>query len=250
MNRSLLGWIAVFVLAIGGSAVAYVFFFAGGSGEPSTELTTPEVIGTTTTLGVDSTPPSTAPTTTEGSVEETAYVIDPGQSTVTFEINEVLRGEPKTVVGTTDQVAGQVVVDPSDLGASQFSEIIINARTFNTDSEQRNRAIRGPAILNSGSDEDEFITFTTTSVEGLDGVAAAAGETYEFSITGDLTIRGATNPTTFDVSVEMVDDSTIRGTATADVLRSEFGIGIPSVPFVADVTDEVALNVDFVATAG
>jgi hypothetical protein len=32
-------------------------------------------------------------------------------------------------------------------------------------------------------------------------------------------------------------------------LRSDFGIGIPSVPFVADVTDEVFLNLEFVAMA-
>jgi len=59
-------------------------------------------------------------------------------------------------------VAGQVAVDPTDLSTIQFSQIIVNARTFETDSGNRDRAIRGPIILNSASDEFEFITFDVT----------------------------------------------------------------------------------------
>jgi polyisoprenoid-binding protein YceI len=258
MSRSVIGWVGAGVLAVGGAVFAYVFYFAGGSGEPSTELTTPEVIATTTTTinepttsEPDTTSTAGEPRTTTTSAGSTgeAYVIDMEASTASFEINEVLRGEPKTVVGTTNQVAGQVVVDDGDLGQSQFSEIVINARTFETDSNQRNRAIRGPVILDSGSDANELITFTPTAVEGLDGLEATTGETYEFTVTGDLTIKGVTNPVTFEVTVEMVDEATLEGNATAEVLRTDFGIGIPSVPFVADVTDEVTLNLDFVARA-
>jgi polyisoprenoid-binding protein YceI len=62
-------------------------------------------------------------------------------------------------------------------------------------------------------------------------------------------VKATTNPVTFTVNVEMIDESTIQGSATAEVLRSDFDIGIPSVPFVADVTDEVILKLDFVALA-
>jgi polyisoprenoid-binding protein YceI len=259
VNRSLIGWVTAAVLAVGGAAFAYVFYFAGGSGEPSTDLTTPEVSATTTIapesatttgVGATSTTRQPAPTDSEASAAGGAYVIDSTRSTVSFEINEVLRGEPMTVVGATDQVAGQVVVDPGDLGASKFSEIVINARSFATDSSRRDRAIRGPVILDSGSDQHEFITFTPTSIEGLDGMEAIPGQTYDFSVTGDLTIKGTTNPVTFDVTVEMTDESILEGMANTVVLRSDFGIGIPSVPFVADVTDEVTLDMEIVATNG
>jgi polyisoprenoid-binding protein YceI len=239
MKRSLLGWLVVSILAIGGAALAYVFWFAGGSGEPSTELTTPTIAAG-----------DTATTPSGSDVAGTVYVIDQTESSARFEIDEVLRGEPKTVIGATDQVAGQVVVDVTDLSTARFSEILINARTFNTDAEQRNRAIRGPVILGSGSDEFEFISFVPTAVDGLTGAAAEPGASYEFTILGDLTIKGTTAPISFAVIVEMVDEGTIQGTASAQVLRSDFGIGIPSVPFVADVTDEVTLSLDFVAVAG
>ena len=82
-------------------------------------------------------------------VEAVVFVIDPTQSVAAFEIDEVLRGEPTHVVGTTSELAGQLEIDPSDLATARFSQIVINARTFETDSGNRDRAIRGPVILNS-----------------------------------------------------------------------------------------------------
>jgi polyisoprenoid-binding protein YceI len=103
-------------------------------------------------------------------------------------------------------------------------------------------------ILNSASDEFELITFDVTSVDGLSGTLTV-GEEVTFTITGDLQIRGTTEPVAFDVTATMADDSTIQGEAVATVLRSDFGIGIPSVPFVADVGDEVVIRLEFVATS-
>jgi len=189
-------------LVAAGALFSYLFYFAGGSGEPSTELTTPEIGSTTSTFDTGSTTEQSNPSTTlEGPVEETAYVIDPSQSTASFQIDEVLRGEPTAVVGTTSEVAGQVGIDANDLGSSQFSEIVVNARTFTTDSDRRDRAIRGPVILDSGSDEHEFITFEPTAIDGLDGLEATPGETYDFAVTGALTIKGTTNEASFDVTV-------------------------------------------------
>lgn len=243
MNRSVLVWIVAAVLAIVGAAFAW-FWFAGGSGEPSTELTTPPIAGVTTTSISES-----GSSSTESVDTVKTFAIDPSQSVASFEIDEELRGSPQRVVGETDQVAGQVQVDVADLSTAQFSEIIINARTFKTDAERRDRAIRGPIILNSASDEFEFITLAVTSVDGLAG-AAEPGDSFDFTIIGDLTIRDSTNEVSFEVAATLVDSSTLEGAATATVLRSDFGIGIPSVPSVANVSDQVILSLDFVATAG
>lgn len=227
MKKSTIGWIVAFLLAAGGSVFAYLFYFAGGSGEPTVELTTPSTVAV-----ADSGPQS--------------FAIDQSQSTARFEIDEELQGSPKHVVGTTDQVVGVITLDTSDLATAEVSDITINARTLTTDSDRRDRAIRGPVILDSGNDANELITFAVTSVDGLTG-EAAVGEQLSFTITGDLTIRGNTNSVSFDVSATLLDDSTIEGSAEATVLRDDFGIGIPSVPGVANVTDEVLIGLDFVA---
>ncbi len=233
------------LLAVGGAAFAWVFWFAGGSGEPTTELTTPELATTTTTTSVGSTSTSVA----EASSGPLAFVIDQADSIASFEIDEVLRGTPTHVVGTTDQLVGQVLLDPNDLSSIQISEIVINARTLTTGSDRRDRAIRGPIILDSGSDQHELISFTVTEVSGLPG-SAEIGSEVSFMVEGQLTIKGATNLVGFEVIAELADEVTLIGSATATVLRSGFGIGIPTVQGVADVTDEVLLNLEFVARAG
>lgn len=248
MKRSVIGWIVAAVLAVGGAAFAYLFWFAGGSGEPSTELTTPELSATTIPAGPESTLGETA-TTGAGDDAALSFIIDPDQSTARFEIDEVLNGNPTHVVGTTDQVVGQVRVDLSDLSTAEFSDIVVNARTLTTGTDRRDRAIRGPVILDSASDANELITLTVTSVDELSGTAGM-GETVEFTITGDLIIKGNTQQVTFDATVTQTDATTIEGSATAEVTRAMFEIGIPSIPSVAGVTDEVLLGIEFVAVAG
>lgn len=246
--KSKLVWIVGVVVVVLGGGAAYLFL-AGGSGEPSTELTTPTLVaGTSTTTGDVSTTEEAGSVTTGESSGVKAFVIDPSQSMASFEIDEVLRGSPKLVVGTTSELAGQLQFDPADAGTLQFSQIVVNARTFETDSGNRDRAIRGPVVLNSASDEFEFITFDVTTIDGL-GDEVPVGEPLTFSVTGDLLIRDTINPVTFEVTATMVDDATIEGSAEATVSRSDYGIGIPSAPGVADVGDEVVIRLDFVASA-
>jgi len=255
MRRSTLGWAVAVVAVLGALGFAWLWF-AGGSGEPSTDLTTPTIAdgsapttGTGTETGTEADGPTTTgadgPTTT-GAAAGATFVIDSTRSTAYFEIGEELRGSPVVVRGSTDQVAGRIELDVADLSAARLSQVVINARTFKTDEERRDRAIRGPIILNSASDEHELITFDVTSIDGLEG-AAAPGDTVMFTVTGDLTIRGAVNTATFDVEATLSSDGAVSGTAVATVLRSDFGIGVPSVPGVANVSDEVALVLELIA---
>lgn len=241
MNRILLTLAAVVVA--GGGVVGWLYL-AGGTGEPTVTLTTPTIATTTTT---DGTSEETSTTAVESS--EASFVIDQEQSQVRFELDEELRGEPNHVVGFTNAVVGQVLVDPANPETAQISEIVINARTLMTDDANRDRAMRGPVILNSASDEFELITFQPTAIEGLEG-PIEVGEEVEFTVTGDLTVKGMTNETTFEVTAILVDEVTIQGIAQTVVERSDFGIGIPSVPGVANVSEEVLLVLVFVAIAG
>jgi polyisoprenoid-binding protein YceI len=70
------------------------------------------------------------------------YQILPADSKVSFTIEEVLRGQPNTVVGTTDQVAGQIALDPGDPAGAQIGTTQVDARTLATDDDFRNRTSR------------------------------------------------------------------------------------------------------------
>ncbi len=173
------------------------------------------------------------------------YEIDPAASQVRFELDELLRGNPITVVGRTDQVAGQIAADLNDLSTVQAGEIRINARTLATDNDFRNRALKNE-ILDTG--DFEFITFSPTVVNGLPD-SAAVGDTLEFTIDGDLTIRDITLPVTFTVTASPVSETQLTGSATTTIAREDFNLTIPTVPNVADVEEEVELYIDFVANA-
>jgi polyisoprenoid-binding protein YceI len=171
--------------------------------------------------------------------------INPENSQVRFELNEELRGEPKTVVGTTAQVAGEIAVDRSDLSNTQVGILQVNARTLTTDNNFRNRAIQNE-ILNTG--EHEFITFKPTAINGLPD-SVDIGGTVNFTIVGDLTIRDITNEVTFNVDATLVSETELTGTASTVVSREAYDLNIPSVPNVANVEEEVELYIDFMASA-
>jgi polyisoprenoid-binding protein YceI len=168
--------------------------------------------------------------------------IQPGESEARFYIYEQLNGQDKTVIGVTDQVAGQVAVNPADLSQPQFGPIQVNARTLVTDDSRRNNAIRNRILF---TDRYEFVTFTPTAVSGLSG-SGAVGGSYTFQVSGDLAIRDVTRPVTFEVTLQAESETRLVGFAAAAIRRSDFDIAVPSVPFVANVGDEITLELDFV----
>lgn len=252
MRRMIVGLAAVAAVVVGGGLL--YLWLAGGSGAPTTDLTTPP-IAVETTPAEPPAPDESAATASTTTIDSTltaapdrTFVIDQDGSTASFALDEELRGVPTHVVGLTNQVAGQLRFDPSDLASAAVSPIVVNARTFQTDSATRDRAIRGPVILDSASDEFELITFEPKAIEGLEG-AAEVGDTLMFAVVGDLTIKGVTLSVTFDVDVTWTEETRLDGTATSTVDRTEFGIGIPNVASVANVTEEVDLTFSFAARA-
>ncbi len=175
------------------------------------------------------------------------FRISQDESQVSYTIEEVLNGADKTVIGTTSEVAGDILLDLNDLSQSQIGDIHINARTFATDDERRDNTV-ARAVLQSETDEYEFITFLPGSISGLPG-SASVGDSLTFQVTGDLTIAGVTQEITFDVSAALESAERLAGQAEVVVAYADFNITIPEVPFVASVEDTVTLTLDFVANA-
>lgn len=175
----------------------------------------------------------------------TRFEIQPGESEARFVIDEVLRGSPKTVVGTTNQVAGQIAVDPTDPDGAEVGTILINARTFATDSTSRDRMIQNQILE---TEAHEYISFQPTALTGLPP-RASIGDMLTLKVVGDLTIRGVTRPVTFDATVMPETASRLEGSATTTIRFADWGISIPQVPSVTGVSDDVRLELTFVATA-
>ena len=193
------------------------------------------------TAPIESAPVAQAPTSAASAAP--VFEIDPNASSARFVIDEILRGSPYTVVGTTNQVAGQIAANLNDLDAAQVGTIRINARTLTTDADGRNRMLKNQILQ---TDQHEFIEFTPKQMIGLPETVTV-GQSFTFQMVGDLVIRGTTREATFDVSVTPTAENRLEGAATSTIRYADWGVSIPQVPSVAGVADQVALHLDFVA---
>lgn len=216
-----LGLLAVLAVAIAGVR----FYLRSGSGEASAPIDAPEL------------------STSE--VEGDLFRLDPEASEVRFKIDELLFGDDKTVVGRTQEVAGDIVVKPENLAESQVGVIRINVRTLRTDDQFRNRAIRAD-ILESSKDEYEFAEFAPTSVEAS-AQTLTEGEPVSVNLTGDLKLRDTVSPVTFLGEVTLESPTRLSGSASTTIQRADFNLTIPDAKGVAEVSEEVLLEIDFEA---
>lgn len=220
--------IAILLVGAGAAFFAYIWF-AGGTGEATTE-TVAETVQPVEEFSV-------------------VYSVNGAQSEARFLIDEVLRGAPQTVAGVTDQIDGSIAIgfEPPSV---EIGEFVINLRTIRTDDEVRDRTIR-TLILQTNRDEFEFAYFRPTTIAGVPSTIAV-GDTLDLVVTGELTVRDVTTTTDFDMTIEVVSESEIRGTARTVVRWDDLEIVIPYVggnSIVQAVDDEVRLEMDFVAPA-
>jgi polyisoprenoid-binding protein YceI len=156
------------------------------------------------------------------------YRISQIDSKVEFSIKELLYGEPKIVVGTTSEIAGDIALTDSHL---DIGIIKIDARTFITDNNQRNGAIVR-LILRSNKEGNEYIVFRPISNDFTGTIVP--GKSISFNVRGELIISGITKMAEFKV-VALVTNDAITGTAETIINRSDYGIIIPNLPFIANV---------------
>lgn len=217
-----------------GIAVAVIILAALGVGLYMTRPVTPTL------------PASSAVTGLEGEAGKRVVVsIIPAESSVTYEIDEILRGSPKHVVGVTSDVAGDIALTNGEAQPLRIGDLAINARTLKTDDERRDGAV-ARLILQSEQEANQFITFKNVTMQEFSG-EMVEGVPYAFKARGDLTIAGVTMPTTFAVTATLLPENRLTATATTVVKRSDFKLVVPSLSFLADVKDEVTLTAKLVA---
>lgn len=222
-GRIVLGLTAVVVVAF---AAGGIYLFGGGGPTSHGPVTAPTLVPTK---------------------NGTIFTIDSSASEATFTIDEIHFGQPNTVVGKTNQVAGQILVDKQDPAKSQVGEIRVDLSTLATDNDFRNRELQSH-ILETGQASNQFATFVPAAPSGLPSTIAV-GQTVAFQITGALTIHGVTRTVTFDTRVTAESATLLKGQTQATIKYKDYNISIPSVPSVTGVSDNVILALTFAAHA-
>ncbi len=145
--------------------------------------------------------------------ETGTYSIDAGHSAVLFKIKHM---DVANFYGRFDDYSGTIVI--AEKVADTSVEFEIKTASVDSASESRDRHIKGPDFLNV--EEFPVATFKSTKV---------TQEKDVYSVTGDLTMNGATNEVSIDMSVVGSRD-TRRGykagfEGTLEFDRTDFKIG-------------------------
>lgn len=242
--------------ALGSALTLYLFVtITGGTAVPSEPISAPTLSLDTLTPPADSA--TVAPPESSISVPATAnesntlmpqlFRIVSAESEARFSVYETF--PEGTAVGRTNQIAGDIFVDFNTPANSQLGTVRINLRTLRTDDPERDSSIRCCVLL-TAQQQYEFAEFVPVNLLDLPE-QVQIGQPVTFRIIGDLTVRGTTQPVTFDIELNPISESELRGFATTVVNRSSFGILNNSENGFDyhGVVEEVTLEFDFVARA-
>lgn len=186
------------------------------------------------------------PVLPESTGQQTRYRIDAAQSRAQYSVQEVYVGgiDGKLVVGETNAVAGDILLDWDNPAQSQLGMVTVNVEQLMSDSKQRDRQIRNGYLESSLYPEAMFIP----EAEQTFPSDIELGDTTTFTLHGYLTVRETTILSDWEVTLTLEADR-IVGQATTDLLMSAFGVGPISIVGFLTTEDAMQLTLDFVALA-
>lgn len=240
-------------LCLLGALLLLLLSAACGGAEAPAPTATP-VPPTATTPAEQPAEPSAEPTPA-AAAGVTTFVIVPAESRASYMVTEEffegaleklgISAGLADVVGSTQQIGGQIQIDLGDLSAPPGeNRFTVQLNTLATTRSARDRWIRENGPEFNRYPQAEFVASTLAGLPA----AVASGDTVTFQMIGELTIREVTQPATFDVTATL-DGDTLTGNATTSFLMSDFGIDPPSFVNTLTVADPVTVEVAFTARA-
>ena len=174
---------------------------------------------------------------------QTTFNLIPDQTSVSYSVEETFINDNNrlaTAVGLTNQVTGQLKVDLSNPVQTASGEFQVDISTLTSDSSRRDNAIRGRWLESS-----RFPTalFKISSLQNFPA-NPAEGQALRFQMVGDLTVREATRPVTWDVSATL-NGKTLSGEATTFIMMADWGVEPPNIANILRVKDGVTLTLKF-----
>jgi polyisoprenoid-binding protein YceI len=140
-------------------------------------------------------------------------------------------------------VTGGITLGPNGAIVREQSKLAIDLTTLQSDRSNRDRFIQRNPLQTSEFPTAELVP---TEVSGLPFPLPTSGEAT-FKLVGDLTIRGITRPTTWDVSARF-EGQEITGSGSTTFRFSDFEMTAPVAGPVVSVEDSLKLEIDFRAT--
>jgi polyisoprenoid-binding protein YceI len=137
-----------------------------------------------------------------------------------YRVEEVLAGVNTTAVGRSNEIEGMLTLDGT---TATVVDITVQVENITSDDSRRDNQFRG-RIMNAA----EFPTAEFRITEPIDfGRIPEGDEQVVAMATGELTLRGVTNPVTFDVTAQTTGGR-IGVLGSIPVVFEDYGIENPS----------------------
>lgn len=147
---------------------------------------------------------------------------------------------PSDAVGKTAGVQGQLVLEADGRVVRDSSRFVIDLAGMATDSERRDNFVRRNTLE---TETHPTAVFVPTQIQGLAFPLPAMGD-VAFRMVGELTIKGVTKPTTWDVTAHVMNGS-VSGEAKTSFTFDDFQLTKPRVRSVLSVNDDIRLEYTF-----
>jgi len=184
----------------------------------------------------------------EGSLPANAvrYTVAPSGNVARYRVREQLMGRdlPNDAVGETREISGALAFDDKGALVPGASRVTVRTGAFKSDSDRRDGYVRNRLLQSEQHPTVELAPTAATALPASFVTATGNAGPITFQLTGDLTIRGVTKPTTWQVTAQRTGDA-VTGTATTKFTFADFGITPPKVPIVLSVADTIGLEYDF-----
>ena len=173
---------------------------------------------------------------------ELRLVVAPEGNEVRYRVREQLAGFdlPNDAVGKTAAVTGGITFDASGAVVPGASRVTVDVQGLTSDRSRRDGYVRARVLETA---QYPTVTLAPTAVSGLSWPLPTSGS-RTFQLIGDLTVRGTTHPTTWNVTATF-NGSDVTGTAVTGFTFDDFGLARPRVPIVLSVADSIHLEYEF-----
>lgn len=183
------------------------------------------------------------PSVAQEIIVPTTYEIVPAQSVVSYGVGETFAGRTYNyAIGVTSDVQGELLLNPANPAASQVGPITIAIVTFQSDNFLRDERIQNEFLESATY---PLAVFTPTEIRGLPN-SYTPGETLNFEMVGELNVREISITTTFQVEARL-ENGELIGTATTQILMTDFGFDPPVIAGFIETENEVDITFEFVA---
>lgn len=159
-----------------------------------------------------------------------SWVISAGSgSEAGFRVDEELASiGAATAVGRTENVEGNLTIDGTTVSDV---EVAVDLASLETDDSRRDNRMRDALAV----EEFPTATFVLTDPIVLDEIPAE-GDTISVTASGEMTIKGVTNPVDVTLDARLVDE-TLVVVGSLPVFFADYGVEAPTSPIALSVED-------------